>query len=132
MTTDNPTYTANGARKWAAEHSADLDRDRKACSDADVQMFNTLMPKVSKTLWDSGIWLAERLAEHGANKDQIQSIQMATGQRAFGGDAWQAAVDYANEFAATGDTKEKGGEELAEKRHAEIFGEESATPAEPE
>ena len=125
MTTDNSSYTVDDAKRWAAEHSADLDRDREASSDADVQMFNRLMPAISKELWNSGIWLRERLTEHGASEAQIRSIQMAAGQRAFGGDAWQAAVDYANEFAATGDTEEKGGVELAAKRHAEIFGQES-------
>ena len=117
-------YTIAGAKRWADEHSAELDRNRKASSDADVQMFNRIMPEKSKELWDSGVWLGDRLEEHGATKDQIQSIQMAAGQRAFGGDAWQAAVDYANEFAGTGDTREKGGAELAEKVHAEIFSEE--------
>jgi hypothetical protein len=50
----------------------------------------------------------------------VRDIQMAVGQRAFGGDAWQAAVDYANEFAATGDTAEKGGLELAVKINREM------------
>ena len=47
---------------------------------------------------------------------------MAQGQRSFGGDPWQAAVDYANEFIENGDTEEKGGVELALKRNDELFG----------
>ena len=112
--------TIDDAKQWAEDNSHELDADRLSCKDESVRMFNQIMPEKSKELWNSGCWLANELESHGATADQIGSIQMAQGQRAFGGDAWQAAVDYVNEFAATGDTEEKGGPELAQKRHAEI------------
>ncbi len=114
--------TINDAKQWAKDNASDLDASRLACADESVQIFNQIMPDKSKELWDSGGWLAQELESHGATVEQIHDIQTATGQRAFGGDAWRAAVDYANEFAATGDTEEKGGPELAEKRHRELFG----------
>ena len=114
-------YTINDAKTWATENSESLDADRLSCKDETVQMFNKVMPEVSKLLWDSGCWMAEQLRSHGASKGQVSSIQMAQGQRAFGGDAWQAAVDYANEFAETGDTEEKGGAALAVKRNQELM-----------
>ena len=114
--------TIEDAKQWAEDHAGELDADRLSCKDDPVRMFNDIMPELTKTLWDSGCWLAHELESHGATDDQVSSIQMAQGQRAFGGDAWQAAVDYVNEFAATGDTKEKGGRELAEKRNEELFG----------
>ena len=85
-------------------------------------MFNRAMPELSRKLWNAGCWLAEKLREHGATDEQVEEIQLAHGQRSFGGDTWKAAVDYANEFAEEGDTEEKGGIELARKRHAELFG----------
>lgn len=115
-------FTVEDAKSWASERCSELDADRLAHEDQMVQMMNRMMPEKSKSLWDSGCWLAEKLREHGATDKQVSSIQMAQGQRAFCGDAWQAAVDYANEFAANGDTEEKGGAELAAKRHREIFG----------
>ena len=115
--------TIEDAKKWARENAADLDAARLSCKDESVRMFNDIMPEKSKTLWDSGSWLAHELESLGATADQISDIQMAQGQRAFGGDTWQAAVDYVNEFAATGDTEEKGGLELAEKRHKELLDE---------
>lgn len=114
--------TIEDAKTWATERSSELDEARLGCEDQIIQMMNRMMPEKSKSLWDSGCWLAANLREHGATDEQVSSIQMAQGQRAFGGDAWQAAVDYANEFAANGDTEEKGGAELAVKRHREIFG----------
>jgi len=120
---DALAYTIEDAKRWASENTEDLDRNRLRCDDVHVQMFNRIMPAKSKVLWDSGSWLGARLRSHGATDEQVSSIQMAQGQRAFGGDAWRAAVDYANEYAATGDTQEKGGLELAVKRNAEIFGE---------
>ena len=114
--------TIQEAKQWAKDNAADLDAARLSSEDETVQMFNNIMPEKSKVLWDSGVWLAHELESHGATADQIYSIQTALGQRAFCGDAWQAAVAYANEFASTGDTEEKGGHELAEKRNREIFG----------
>jgi hypothetical protein len=114
--------TINDAKQWARDNASDLDASRLACADEFAQMLKQIMPDKSKELWDSGCWLAQELESRGATVEQIHDIQMATGQRAFGGDAWRAAVDYANEFAATGDTKEKGGLDLAEKRHKELFG----------
>lgn len=114
--------TVKDAKQWAEENAAQLDSDRLNSDDKYVQMFNRTMPTKSKELWDSGCWLAEQLRACGADDEQVSAIQMAQGQRAFGGDAWQAAVDYANEFEATGDTVEKGGAALAHKRHRELFG----------
>ena len=114
--------TIYDAKQWARDNTEELDADRLSSNDDAVQMFNRVMPEKSKELWDSGSWLAGQLRSNGATEEQISSIQMAQGQRAFGGNAWQAAVDYANEFEATGDTQEKGGLNLAEKRHEELFG----------
>lgn len=108
-------YTIKDAKQWAVDNSDELDGRRMSSRDPDVQMFNSIRPELSKTLWDTGMWLAHELETHGATREQVQDGQMALGQRAFGGDAWQAAVDYVNEFVATGDTEEKGGAELAEK-----------------
>ena len=116
------SFTVEQAKRWAEDNSVELDSNRLTCDDESVQMFNSCMPDKSKQLWDSGCWLGERLRAAGAKDDQVRQIQMAQGQRAFCGDAWQAAVDYANEFTATGDTVEKGGVALAVKRHAELFG----------
>lgn len=113
-------YTIDDARKWANDNSIELDADRIACDDQSVQMLNRIIPDKSKCLWDAGCWLAEKLRERGANDEQVSAIQMAMGQRAFCGDTWKAAVDYANEFALSGDTKEKGGEELASKLNYEL------------
>lgn len=114
--------TIEDAKRWASENADELEADRLSCDDKNVVLFNRLMPELSKTLWDSGSWLSQELRSHGADDEQVQEIQMAHGQRSFGGEAWQAAVDYANEFAANGDTKEKGGLELGIKRHKELFG----------
>ena len=114
--------TVDDAKRWASENKVDLDAARLSTEDETIQMFNRMMPDKSKELWDSGTWLAKQLRTAGATDEQVNSIQMAQGQRAFGGNAWQAAVDYANEFEATGDTEEKGGLALAQKRHAELFG----------
>lgn len=114
--------TIKDAKQWARDNASELDASRLSCADELVQMFNRIMPDKSQELWDSGCWLAQELEAHGATAEQIRDIQTAQGQRAFGGDGWQAAVDYANEFATTGDTEEKGGLELAEKRHKELFG----------
>lgn len=115
--------TIEDAKQWATDNEVRLDSDRLASSDETVQRFNRMMPAKSKELWDSGCWLGEQLRSHGATDEQVSQIQMALGQRAFGGNAWAAAVAYANEFEQSGDTEEKGGLELAEKRHAELFGE---------
>lgn len=117
--------TVDDAKQWARDNTKELDARRLASPSDDVQMFNRIMPDKSKELWDSGCWLARELESLGATDEEISSIQMAQGQRAFGGNAWQAAVDYVNEFAATGDTVEKGGPELAEKRHKELFSREN-------
>ncbi len=114
--------TIEDAKQWAVENAVMLHEGRISCKNESVRMFNSIMPDLSKLLWDSGCWLAHVLESHGATAEQIVDIQGAQGQRAFCGDAWQAAVDYANEFAETGDTEEKWGPELAEKRHKELFG----------
>lgn len=114
-------YTVEQAKQWAAENAEELDRCRQA-EVAQIQSFNLFAPDLSKALWDSGCWLAEQLRSHGATDEQVKAIQFAAGQRAFGGDAWQAAVAYANEFEANGDTEEKGGIELADKINNELFG----------
>lgn len=116
------TITVKSAKQWAKGQETELNAGRLACDDESVQMFNRIMPEKSKELWDSGVWLAEQLRSHGATDEQISSIQMAAVQRAFCGDAWQASVDYANEFAEHGDTEEKGGFELDVKRHKELYG----------
>ncbi len=113
--------TIEDAKKWASERSEMLDSDRLANQDPLLQMMNKAIPEKSKNLWDSSIWLAMMLDEHGATDDQIESIQMAQGQRSLFGDPWEIAVEYANEFIATGSTKEKGGLELARKINKEIF-----------
>lgn len=115
-------YTTEDAKSWAAQRSSELDDRRCACGDEAVRMMNQFDAVKSKSLWDSGSWLAEVLRDAGATDAQIAAIQMAQGQRAFGGDPWKAAVDYANEFLSTGDTEEKGGIDLARKRHEELFG----------
>ena len=115
-------YTIEEAQEWANKNNQELDSKRLGHTDKMVQMMNRIMPEKSKSLWDSGCWLGTILQDLGANDEQIGDIQMAHGQRSFGGDSWKAAVDYANEFAECGDTEEKGGAELAEKRHKEIFG----------
>ncbi len=115
-------YTIDDAKQWAVENLEELDSDRLSSKDKTVQLFNRLMPALAKVLWDSGCWLAERLREHGATDEEVGSIQMAHGQRSLGGDCWIAAVDYANEYASTGDTEEKGGLALARTRHSELFG----------
>lgn len=114
--------TIEDAKQWAADYATELDQIRLSCDDKTVQMFNRVMPEKSKDLWDSGSWLGEQLRALGATDEQVQSIQMAQGQRAFRGDAWQAAVDHVNEFSEQGDTEEKDGLDLAEKRHEELFG----------
>lgn len=112
--------TISDARAWADARREELDLARLTHTDPMVCMMNRVMPEKSKTLWDSGCWLAEVLREHGATDEQVRDTQMAVGQRALGGDAWRAAVDYANEFVATGDTEEKGGLELAVKINSEM------------
>ncbi len=121
--------TIEGAKLWAQENHNDLDKKRLNHPDDMVQMMNKMIPEKSgdmgfrlKEIWDSGCWLGTQLELNGATEEQISSIQMAMGQRAFGGCPWQAAVNYANEFIETGDTEEKGGMELAEKLHNELFG----------
>lgn len=84
-------------------------------------MLNRLLASKSKSLWDTGCWLQHELRALGATEGVIQSIQFAAGQRALFGDPWQVVVDYVNEYAATGDTVEKGGAELAEKINGEVF-----------
>ncbi len=111
------------AKQWAADNRKELDEKRMSCESEDAQMMNRILPlDKSRELWDSGVWAADMLHEAGADEDTIQSIQMAIGQRAFGGSGWVAAVGYVNEYLSTGDTEEKGGDELAEKRHRELFG----------
>lgn len=116
------TLTIDHAKKWVTDNYDELEQKRINCADPDVQMFNSIAPKLSKTLWDSGCWLAHILRNAGATDQEVQSIQMAHGQRSFGADPWQTAVDYANEYCETGDTVEKGGLELGLKRNAEFFG----------
>ena len=117
--------TIEDAKQWARDNAAELDAARLSNTDESVKMFNSIMPDISKKLWDSGSWLAHELESHGATDEQVSSIQTAQGQRAFCGDAWQAAVDYANEFTATGDTEEKGGAKLAKKCHEELSSKET-------
>lgn len=112
--------TISDAKAWAEARRESLDIARLAHADPMVRLMNNAMPEKSKTLGDSGCWLAAVIREHGATDQQVRDIQMAVGQRAFGGDAWQAAVDYANEFVAKGDTEEKGGLELAVKINSEL------------
>ena len=114
-------FSIDDAKKWAAENFEALDADRLSSDDECVRMFNRMMPDLSQALWNSGCWLAEQLESHGASQDEISEIQMAQGQRSFGSDPWRAAVDYVNEFAETGDTKEKGGALLAEKINLELM-----------
>jgi len=87
--------TINEAKQWALDNTESLDQRRLSCKDKDVRDFNRMVPELSKRLWDSGCWLAEQLRAHGATTEQVRDTQTAQGQRAFGGDAWQAAVDYA-------------------------------------
>lgn len=109
-------------KAWCLENRAELDESRLACEDAALQIINKMNPSLLKRLWDSGCWLAMKLREHGATEEQVQEIQFAHGQRAFGGCPYQVALGYAKEFAENGDTKEKGGEALADKIHGEVFG----------
>jgi len=116
------TLKIEDAKSWVQENYDDLERNRLECPDETVQMINRMIPDKSREMWNAGCWMAEQLREHGANDEQVSSIQMAQGQRSFGGCPWQAAVDYANEFIENGDTEEKGGVELAIKRNNELFG----------
>lgn len=115
--------TVEDAKKWADERSSELDKERLGWEDPTIQMLNRIIPEKSKNLWNSGCWLESVLLENGASKEQIKDIQFAHGQRSFANDEWKVAVDYANEFIANGETKEKGGFELAKKINEEIFGE---------
>lgn len=115
-------HTAESAMQWAASRSGQLDKDRNECEDEVVKSLNAMFPKVSKILWDSGSWLREVLGLAGATEEEIVSIQMAQGQRSTISNPWDVAVDYANEYEATGTTLEKGGAELAEKVYQETFG----------
>ncbi|MCH7549651.1 MAG: hypothetical protein IH969_08990 [Candidatus Krumholzibacteriota bacterium] len=117
-------HTIEDAKKWTLKHSEELDKDRLANTNPDVQLMNRIMPPGKmKELWDSGEWLNMTLRAAGATEEQAFDICFAQGQRAFGGCPWNAAVNYANEFEVTGDTEEKGGMELADKRNRELFGE---------
>lgn len=124
VTDSEPPYTVEEAKRWAEENGQRLDKERLECEDPSVLKVAEMMPDRSKSLWDSGEWLSERLFDHGATEEQAASICMAQGQRSFMGDPWQAAVDYANEFATTGDTVEKGGIALAFKVHSELLSDE--------
>lgn len=118
-------YTVSEAQRWAAERRQELERDRLETDCSITQRLNRIDAEVSRLLWETGAWLGEMLRAHGASKQQVASICMALGQRSFGRDAamvWAVAVSYANEFAATGDTREKGGLALAETVHKELFG----------
>lgn len=106
-------FTVEQAKAWADERIGQLTEERLSYTDSAVKMINKLMPELSKNLWNSSAWLGEALRQHGATDIQVQDIQMAQGQRSVYNDPWKVAVDYANEFATSGDTVEKGGLELA-------------------
>ena len=116
-------FTVVKAKQWAVDNSDDLDAARHAKGEEEefVRAFNNTMPGLSKLLWDSGSWLGTQLRDMGATEEQVTTIQMAHGQRAVAADPWRVAVDYANEFHDTGDTKEKAGPELAVKVHKEML-----------
>ncbi len=116
--------TIADAKAWAEENAEELDAARLACDDETIQMFNRVSPELSKRIWNTGGWLGHELRRLGATDNEVDEIQFAMGQRAFGGDAWQAAVDYVNEFSKTGTTEETGGLELADKINNELFGSE--------
>jgi len=114
-------HTIESAQQWENENAVRLDAKRLASTDEGVQMLNRILPDKSRQLWNSGCWLAEQLEACGASDDEIRDIQMVQGQHAFGGSAWQAAVDLANEYTETHTTKEHAGAELAEKLFKERF-----------
>jgi hypothetical protein len=114
-------FIVEDAKNWALENSVNLDESRLGHKDPAVVLLNRLIPDKSKELWDAGCWLQKVLREYGVDENRINEIEMALGQRSFAANAWNVAVDYANEFANNGSIKEKGGIELAEKIHNEVF-----------
>jgi len=103
--------TIEDARRYIAEHRDELTRSLQESTEVHSAMKS--MPFVQQ-LWDAGCWLGEVLEQHGATEEENEAICFAHGQRCFGRDPLGEAVRLANEFIATGTTKDRPGPALAE------------------
>lgn len=116
------TYTVEDINKYQEEN-----RDKLAEGIANCEEIPSIMKSLPmfKDLWAAGEWLGKMLREHGAEDMEVSDICFVHGQRSFGGDTKVEAVALANEYAATGDTEDKPGEELAQKINEKLLGSEA-------
>lgn len=115
------SVSIDDVKKWTADNREKLTADMTACEDETVKRMLRLLPDIFVPMWDAGCWLKEFLIENGCSEDQAEDTCFAMGQRCFGGDPFQVAVKYANEWMDRGEIADKPGIQLACEINAEMF-----------
>lgn len=109
-------YTREDVEKYVLENSQDLVEGLANCDEIPSMMKDHFQP-----IWNAGCWLSRTLRKDGASDEESSSICFAHGQRCFGRDPIDAALALANEYAETGDTKDKPGPILGEEIAREVL-----------
>jgi len=109
-TGDMMVHTVEEAKAWAEENAERLQAGMLACASLPKHMKGDWF----QPMWNAGEWLDKVLTEHGATHDERSKICFVSGQRSCGRDTFEVAVALANEFAASGTTKDRPGVKLAE------------------
>ena len=100
-------YTVEEAKTWYEEH-----KEAVIESSGDYKDLLRSSGKMAQA-YVAGEWLWEKLREMGADEDVGRNTCFALGQRAFFGDPFPTAVQYANEYAENHAIHDKPGETLA-------------------
>jgi len=116
------TFTIEDIQKFVAENREDLNRSLQECDEIPSFRKHAKPDDHIGKMWDSGSWLSKTLRELGASDEEKEAICFAHGQRCFGGDPFEVALSYANEYADNKTTSEQPGPELAEKIFNETIG----------
>lgn len=106
------THTVEECKKW-------IEDNREQALDGLSRNLPSLIKGRVEKIHSGGCWLEKVLKEDGANEQQVHDICFMYGQRCFGGDPYEVAVEYANQFVE-GRITEKPGAELAAKINKEV------------
>lgn len=111
--------TVDDALSYVSEHREEIMQSLLDCDEVPFMMKS--QPLIKK-IWQAGCWLNRILKDNGASEKENEEICFAHGQRCFGNDPFEQAVRLANEFIATGTTKDRPGSALAEEIYNDTMG----------
>lgn len=85
---------------WIEAHSDQLRLDLAASTVLEVEMLRRRQPELMLRLWSAGAWLSMQLEKLGCDQEGRVWMQHMMGQRSQHADPLEAALHYANEYAA--------------------------------